>query len=158
MLKGRVLFGLLLIGVGGYAAFSARHWTFKAALFPLTVSIPLIVLAAVQVILDLLGKREISSGAAVDMEFSADVTPEQARRRAIGIFLWAAGFILLVFFVGFPVAVPLFMFSYLSFQSRVGWLLSVTLTAAAWLFFYGLFERLLNLPFEQGLIQAWLGM
>ena len=158
MLKGRVLFGLLLIGVGGYAAFSARHWTFKAALFPLTVSIPLIVLAAVQVILDLLGKREIASGAAVDMEFSADVTPEQARRRAIGIFLWAAGFILLVFFVGFPVAVPLFMFSYLSFQSRVGWLLSVTLTAAAWLFFYGLFERLLNLPFEQGLIQAWLGM
>ena len=158
MLKGRVLFGLLLIGVGGYAAFSARHWTFKAALFPLTVSIPLIVLAAVQVILDLLGKREIASGAAVDMEFSADVTPEQARSRAIGIFLWAAGFILLVFFVGFPVAVPLFMFSYLSFQSRVGWLLSVTLTAAAWLFFYGLFERLLNLPFEQGLIQAWLGM
>jgi hypothetical protein len=158
MLKGRVLFGLLLIGVGGYAAFSARHWTFKAALFPLTVSIPLIVLAAVQVILDLLGKGETASGAAVDMEFSADVTPEQARRRAIGIFLWAAGFILLVFFVGFPVAVPLFMFSYLSFQSRVGWLLSVTLTAAAWLFFYGLFERLLNLPFEQGLIQAWLGM
>ena len=75
MLKGRVLFGLLLIGVGGYAAFSARHWTFKAALFPLTVSIPLIVLAAVQVILDLLGKREIASGAAVDMEASSNAPP-----------------------------------------------------------------------------------
>jgi hypothetical protein len=36
--------------------------------------------------------------------------------------------------------------------------LSVTLTAVAWLFFYGLFQRTLHLPFEDGLIQTWLGM
>ncbi len=58
------------------------------------------------------------------MEFTADVTPEVARQRAIGIFLWINGFILLVFLVGFPVAVPLFMISYLTMQSRIGWLQS----------------------------------
>jgi hypothetical protein len=50
------------------------------------------------------------------------------------------------------------MFSYLSMQSKVGWRLSVILTFAAWLFFYGLFQRLLHLPFADGLIQTWLGL
>jgi hypothetical protein len=158
MRKGRIVFSLLLIALAGYAAFSARHWTFKAALFPLTVSIPLIVLATVQLILDLFGKTEVSGGAAVDLEFAAGASPEETRRRVNEIFLWITGFILLVYLVGFPITVPIFMFSYLSMQSKVGWRLSVILTFAAWLFFYGLFQRLLHLPFADGLIQTWLGL
>lgn len=157
MRKGRLLFSLFLIAVGASAAFSARDWTFKAALFPLTVSIPLCVLAAAQLLLDLSGKAEKASGTVVDMEFTADVTPEVARQRAIGIFLWVTGFILLVFLAGFPVAVPLFMISYLKMQSRIGWLQSVALTAGAWGFFYFLFQRLLNMQFEAGMIQTWMG-
>ena len=157
MPKGRILFSAFLIAVGAFAAYSARDWTFKAALFPLTVSIPLCILAAVQLLLDLSGKAEKARGSAVDMEFTADVTPEVARQRAIGIFLWVTGFILLVFLVGFPVAVPLFMISYLKMQSRIGWLHSVALTAGAWGFFYFLFQRLLNMQFEDGLIQTWMG-
>jgi hypothetical protein len=71
---------------------------------------------------------------------------------------WVAGFIALVFLVGFPIAVPVFIFSYLSLQSRVGWWLSFSLTAVAWLCFYSLFQRLLNLPFEEGYIQSLLGI
>jgi len=157
MRKGRILFSLFLIAAGALAAYSARDWTFKAALFPLTVSIPLCLLAAMQLLLDLAGKPEQTSGPVVDMEFAADVTPEVARRRAIGIFLWVAGFILLVFLLGFPIAVPLFMFSYLKMQSRLGWLHSITLTAGAWGFFYFLFQRFLNMQFEAGEIQRWIG-
>jgi hypothetical protein len=50
------------------------------------------------------------------------------------------------------------MFSYLSSQSRVGFLLSIGLTVATWLFFYGLFQRLIHLSFEDGLIQTLLGI
>jgi len=35
--------------------------------------------------------------------------------------------------------------------------LSATLTALAFVFYYSLFVRLLNLPFPDGLIQTWLG-
>ena len=35
-------------------------------------------------------------------------------------------------------------------QSRIGWLQSLALTAAAWGFFYFLFQWLLNLQFEAG--------
>ncbi len=158
MRSGRILFSLIVIAVAGYAVHTASGWTFKAKLFPLTVAIPLIALAVVQIVVDLFAKAETERGPAVELDFAADVPFAVARGRVIGIFLWILGFIVLVYLLGFPVAVPLFILSYLSFQSGVGWLTSVALTAAAWIFFYGLFQRLLHLRFEDGLIQTFLGL
>ena len=156
--KLRSLFSLLLMAVAGYAVISARHWSFKAALFPLATAIPLFVLAGTQLILELFGGQETTSGPAVELELSTDVDPAVARKRVAGILAWIAGFILLVFLVGFPVAVPVFIFSFLSLQSQVGWRLSFTLTATAWGIFYFLFQRLLNVQFEAGAIQTWMGL
>jgi len=155
--SGRILFSLALIAIAAYAILSARQWPFKAALFPLATGIPLLALATTQLIVDLLGKAEAASGPALDLEFSADVPPDVARRRVQAIFAWIAGFILLVLLLGFPLAVPIFVFAHLSLQSGVGWWLRLTLTAVAWGFFHGLFERLLRLPFESGWVQTWLG-
>jgi Tripartite tricarboxylate transporter TctB family len=154
----RSLFSLLLMIVAAYAIFSARRWSFKTSLFPLATGIPLFVLAGTQLILELFGSEQTTGGPAVDLELATGVDPRVARKRVAGILAWIAGFILLVFLVGFPIAVPVFIFSYLSLQSRVGWRLSFTLTAVAWLCFYGLFQWLLHLPFEDGLIQSWLGL
>jgi putative tricarboxylic transport membrane protein len=156
--KGNLLFSLFLLAIAGYAVFSASHWSFKAGFFPLVVAIPLIILTVVHLVLEFFGGSEKASGPAVDAEFAKDVAPEVARRRVVEIFSWIAGFIVLVFLVGFPVAVPLFMISYLTMQSRIGWLQSMTLTAGAWGFFYFLFQRLLNLQFEAGVIQGWMGL
>jgi hypothetical protein len=159
MRKGRIFFCLFLIAVAGFAIHSALGWTFKAKLFPLAVSIPMLVLAATQLLLDLFGRAETGgSGPALDLELSADVPPEVARRRVFGIFLWIAGFILLVFFLGFPLAVPLFMFLYLSLQGDMRWWLTIGLTAVAWGFFYVVFQRVVHLQFEDGLLQSWLGL
>ena len=156
--KGNLLFSLFLIVIAGYAAFSASHWSFKTGFFPLAVSIPLIVLAILNLVLEFVGGKEKPSGPALEAEFANDLPPEVARRRVVEVFSWIAGFIVLVFLVGFPVAVPLFVLSYLAMQSRIGWLQSMTLTAGAWGFFYFLFQRLLNLQFETGVIQGWMGL
>jgi hypothetical protein len=116
------------------------------------------VLAAIQLVAEIFGKADTGEGQAMDFEFASDVAPELARRRAIGAFLWVGGFILLVYLLGFPWAVPVFVFSNLHLQSRIGLPVSAALTAATWLFFYGLFQRLLHLPFEDGLIQTLLGV
>jgi len=158
MRKGRILFSLFLIAVAAYAVRSAWGWAFKASLFPLSVSIPLILLAAAQLLLDLFGKAETASGPSVDLEFGADVPPEIARRRVSAVLLWIAGFILLVFLLGFPVAVPVFMLSYLKLQSGAGWRQSIGITVGAWGFFYIVFERVIRLQFEAGLVQSWLGL
>ena len=54
--------------------------------------------------------------------------------------------------LGFPLAVPLFIFAYLRVAGREPWLLSIALAAAAWGIFYLLFQRLLHFPFEAGLL------
>jgi hypothetical protein len=54
------------------------------------------------------------------------------------------------------VAVPLFMFLYLKPHSKEGWGISLVLTGFAWAVFYGLFIKLLNVPFGQGWVQMGL--
>ncbi len=156
--RGHVFFSVFLISVGSYAVYSASRWSFKTGFFPLAIGIPLVILALAHLLLELFGAPERVGDPAVEVEFSNDVAPEVARRRVIAIFSWIAGFILLVYLVSFPVAVPLFMFFYLKIQSQVSWLRSIALTAAAWGFFYTVFQRVVQLQFEPGLIQTWLGL
>jgi hypothetical protein len=51
----------------------------------------------------------------------------------------------------------LLVFTYLKFQSKEKWGISIILTVCAWLVFYGLFVKLLVLPFPDGKIFTWLG-
>ena len=140
-----------------FAVASASGWTFKAKLFPLVVGIPLVVLAGIQLLLDLRGRGEAAAGPPVDLEFSAEVPEDVARRRTVTLFAWIVGFVALVWLVGFPIAVPVFMGSYLLVQSGAGWWTATGLTALSWGFFYGVFQWALRLPFESGRVETWLG-
>ena len=144
--------------VAASAIYMALEWPFKAKLFPLSVSIPLLLLASIQLLQLLFGKAETNDSAAVDMEFSSDVPPEIERRRVITAFSWIAGFILSVYLIGFPLTVPLFICFYLRFESGVGALPTIAATAITWAMFYGLFQKLVHLQFEEGMLQAWLGL
>ena len=73
-------------------------------------------------------------------------------------FLGSPASSLLVYLIGFPLTVPLFMFFYLKFQSEASWLQSLALTAITWVLFHLLFQRLVHIQFESGAIQTWLGM
>jgi len=155
---GRIAFSLFLVAVSGYAIYSASHWSFKTGFFPLAIAIPLLALALLQLSLELFGAPEAAAEGAVDTEFASEVSPAEARRRAITTFLWIATFILFVDLLGFPVAVPLFLLLYLRFQTNVSWFYSILLTVFTWGGFYALFERLVRLQFAPGHVQTWLGI
>jgi hypothetical protein len=144
-ISGAALFSLALALVAGFAVYTALGWPPKAALFPLTMGIPLFVLATAQTVLDLRDPRAPSG-------------PAIARRRSLAVFAWMVTFIVLVLLLGFPIAVPLFVFSYLVMESRERWGLSIVLAAAAWGFFHLVFERLLHFPFEAGLLLQGAGL
>ncbi len=158
MHKGRVAFCIVLIAIAGAAIAMALEWPFQAALFPLSVGIPLLILASIQLLQTLLAKAESDDGAAVDLEFSSDIAPELQCRRAIAAFSWIVGFILAVFLIGFPLTVPLFVCAYLRFESGLDRLPTLVATAVTWIMFYALFQKLVHLQFEQGALQAWLGL
>lgn len=140
----------------------AQDWRLQARLYPWAIGIPMLVLALVQVILDLRGfkAKEPSSNEPVtpmDFQFTKEIDAATAKKRAITMFAWLLGFLGLIWFFGFPIGIPLMMFTYLKFQGREPLGLSIILTAIAWVCFYGLFVKLLTLPFPQGALFAWLG-
>ena len=138
-LSGGALFSGALAAAAAYAVLTALKWPPKAALFPLTMGIPLLVLCVAQTV----------------VELRDPTVAEPLGRRGLAVFAWMGVFIALVLLAGFPVAVPIFVFSYLMTESRERWWLAIAAALAAWGFFHLLFERLLHFPFEPGLIQEW---
>ncbi|MET0502502.1 MAG: tripartite tricarboxylate transporter TctB family protein [Candidatus Binatia bacterium] len=138
--------------------YQAQDWRLQARLYPYAIGIPMVILAIIQVILDLRGVvRKQTDAAPVDFQFSQNVDPVLAKKRTINIFAWILGFFVGIYLLGFPITIPLLVFTYLKFQSGEKWGLSIILTAGAWLVFYTLFVKLLVLPFPDGKIFTWLG-
>lgn len=139
--------------------YQAQGWRLQARLYPWAIGIPMLILAVIQVILDLRGVKssQPSDGAPVDFQFQQTVEPALAKKRTIVMFAWFFGFFFGIYLLGFPIAIPLMVFTYLKIQSKEPWVLSIVLTVIAWVFFYTLFVKLLNLPFPEGLILAKLG-
>ena len=156
--KGHLYFSAFLILLSGYAILTAARWSFKTGFFPLAVAIPLLLLVLLHLYLEYFHAPEVGKGPAVDADFSGDVDENVARRRVITIFSWIAGFILAVYLIGFPSTVPLFLFFYLKFQSEATWFQSLALTAITWVLFYLLFQKLVHIQFETGVIQSLLGL
>jgi hypothetical protein len=156
--RGRIAFSLFLAAVAGYAIYAAWHWPFKTGFFPLAVAIPLLVLALVQLALELFAAAEVRADGIAEAEFTTAASPSEARRRALVTFLWIALFIAFVYLIGFPLAVPLFLILYLRLESKAAWPQSIALTVLTWGAFYALFERLLRLQFAPGELQTWLGV
>lgn len=139
--------------------YQAQEWRLQARLYPWTIGIPMIILALIQVILDLKGveRKQTDEAPVMDYQFSKTVEPKLARRRAITMFGWLFGFFVAIWLLGFSITIPLMVFTYLKIQSNEKWVISIILTILAWLFFYFLFVKLLTLPFPEGLIFTWLG-
>ncbi|HLN86686.1 MAG TPA: tripartite tricarboxylate transporter TctB family protein [Candidatus Limnocylindrales bacterium] len=146
----RFLFALAVALVAAYAVYASLGWPRRASLFPRLIGLPLLLLALGEMILSARGGVDAKEGHAVDFEFSKNIDPTVVKKRTLAIFLWVIGFLMMILLVGFPVAVPLFVFLYMKLGGGEGWLLSITLTVCSWIFIEGLFDRLLHIPMPPG--------
>jgi hypothetical protein len=148
--------GLGIMVLTSYGIVTAWAWPWKASLFPLAIGIPVFCLAMAEVLWIIFGKTE--RGETKDFQLS-DTLPERVALRRTGIAAaWILGFFAAIVLLGFPVAVPLFVFLYLKLQGGEGWMLSIGVSAVVWALFYGLFDRLLHLPFPPGWLLGGLGL
>lgn len=158
-LSGPAVFSLCALIFFIVFVYEAREWRPQARLYPWAIGIPMIVLAIVQVVLDLRGYKPKASadGSPVDFQFAKGTDPATEKKRAITMFAWFVGFLFVVWLIGFEIGIPATVFSYLKFQGRESWVLSLILTTVAGAFFWGLFVKTLTLPFPQGAVFTWLG-
>jgi TctA family transporter len=140
------LFTLTVIVVLSAALWQSRNFGPRAGLFPWVIGIPTLILAFFQLVRDVAGK-ETAEAAGSHAELATRVVVQ----RTIAILLWIFGCFIAIWLLGFPYAVPLVILLYLKF-ARESWKITAIVTFCAWIFFWGLFERLLNVPFPEGLL------
>ncbi len=143
------IFTLVIAATIAVALLQSRNFGFRAGLFPWVIGIPTLLLALVQLAKDVTRPKEARAS-----EHEA-ISPEAVRRRTVSIIGWILGCFLAIWLLGFSYAVPLFIFIYLKLEAREGWLTTVAVTFFSWLFFYMLFERMLNVPFPDPLLLSF---
>ena len=156
----RPIFALFWVGAFGYvlreALFSIRWEDERAAIFPLMIGIPSLALALVAFGQELLQLMRQKGTVAIPTETESLFEPGLLRRRAISIIGWVLGFFLAIWLLGFNTTVPVATFLYLKFGSGEKWGITLILTLVAWIFFYGLFDYVIHLPFPKGELFLWL--
>ncbi len=142
---------IFMIALSGAVIITASNWPLRAALFPMLLGIAGAILAMAELLISLFVAEEgTMKQATTDFKPTGHADKSLEMRRTLSISLWIILFSLLIFFLGLPLAVPLFVFSYLKFQGKEGWVIAIVMTVSCWLFFYGLFVRLLRTQFEEG--------
>ena len=167
-IRPQTVFSFLVLLFFAVVIWAAKDWPVKAQLYPWVIGIPMLVLAVFHLVTDLRSSAGKSGSSAApteppdstpaDIQFTTEIDPVVARRRTVQIFSWIFGFLLACWLLGLSVTIPPFVFLYLKVKSGEGWTLSLALTGAVWLLFWGLFDRLLRLPFPEGQLYLWLGL
>jgi hypothetical protein len=152
------VYTLLVLTVFVAAMLETRNWPFTARLFPWAIGIPAVALCLVQLIADLTrasrdeSTKELSG--ILDLPVETGVAKAVVLQRAAGAFGWVFGFFGGIWLLGFLVTVPLFVWLYLTLQSRERWWVSLSTAALVMLFLVGVFHNILHVHWLEGYI-AW---
>ena len=114
-----ILFLLILMAVTVTIAVRSMVYTLKTYLLPVLVGIPIFILMIVQIVREMSSKEEPSSAS------------REKKTQGSGVFAAASllGFILLIYLIGFLVAIPVGVFGYI-LVSREKWYLALGLSLA----------------------------
>ncbi len=151
----RILFTLGVMVVAAYAVFTSRDWTLGTGLFPWFVGIPVMVLAVIQMILDIYQSFRPTNAAHTDtgdLQVDMSMGMGVVARKASGFLGWLLGLFFGIIILGFFISIPLFTLLYLRFQAKEGWLLSSSLTLGAFVFCVGLFHKILHVHWPKPLL------
>ncbi|MDI7259054.1 MAG: tripartite tricarboxylate transporter TctB family protein [Thermodesulfobacteriota bacterium] len=147
------LMNLCLALIAAGVTITAMKWPFKTALFPLAIGISVFLMAVTELLLSLFEREgKAAKQSAMDFKLSEGIDEAVALRRTWVAFGWIIGFFFLILFLGFSIAVPLFVFFYLRLYGKEKWGISIIMTVSSYFFFWGLFVWLLNTPLMEGWI------
>ena len=214
--KADLVFSVLVLLLMLWMFWEGRNWAFRARLFPWTIGVVAIALAAIQVSFALrkvsaasngrnradraaqsavatyvrveepgavieaatieaapLGTEDVPArgeaasviGAAVESAYGEgsavaeeEVAPEVSRRRSLEMSAWIFAFAITIVLFGFTLGAVVATVAFLRLASRERWSTIIPIALATYLFFYVIFDKLLNIPFPNGMVADALGM
>jgi TctA family transporter len=151
------VFSLSIVIVLALALWQSRHFDFRTGLFPWAIGFPVLSLTIFQLIMEIVGKGNRRVGGH-RVATGPDLPAEVVNRRTAGIFGWIVGYFVGIWLLGFSFGVPLCTFIQLKIFGREKWPHSLIYTAAAWVLIFGIFDRVLHVPFPTGYLFEALGI
>ena len=154
------VFALFIVGILGYVVYQAKFgfgaWEPRAALFPWVIGLPSFILALFVLVQETMRSTKEVKVEQFSYEKEPEIDPLIERNRTISITAWIVGFFLAIWMIGFVPASAIATFLYLKFGARENWGMTLAITAGCWLFFFGVFDYALQLPFPEGALFDWL--
>ena len=79
---------------------------------------------------------------------------KEEKKREISVIAWFSGCTAVIYFLGFLIGIPLFLFLFLKLWAKESWLLSVVLATAVLVVVYFTFVYILRVPLHRGMLLA----
>ncbi len=157
-----LLFDAFFVVLLAGAVATAWQWPFATGLFPLTIAVPVLVVAAAQLARDAFLKGDEDGGSEPrerirDIEVDRSVPMHLVVQRAGTFYLCALGFLAGILLVGFKLSVPLFMVFYFRRFSRAGCIVTLILTGLLTGLVLGLFDAVLHVGWPDNLLDYAIG-
>jgi hypothetical protein len=157
----------LMLAIFGWALWTALGWTFRAALFPLMVTITGLGLAVLHLVKLLAWPAASATAKPTGSESWALESDDEveaheleyefahaSRRTWLVNIGWVVAFFGAVFVVGLFLTSPAFSLIYLRFGAGRSWRFAVTYAAIVGAVLFGLFDQMLGLQMPLGIAQS----
>jgi hypothetical protein len=152
--SGSFYFAFFLLLLISLLVVIATQYNKNAALMPLVVGIPTVLLIIVEMLREqnpvfakFLETDVFHSKKAKPAGDKGPIEPKQKTIKELKAILIIIGFMLLVLMTGFLVAIPVFSFVYIFIFARESWNKALMAAISTWLFIYAIFCALMDIKF-----------
>jgi len=135
---------------------TAARLDWDTRLFPWAIGIPALALAVRQLLADWRSAgTNAESGEAtryagvLDIPVDRSIPPEEIFRHTVRIAYWILIFACGIWFLGFLIAIPLFIFSYLISEAKAGKFIAAIIAGLTFVFVWALFDQLMHLAWPE---------
>ena len=144
---------------------TALRLDWDTRLFPWAIGIPALALAVRQLLVDWRGaganveQGETTPYAGVlDIPVDQSISPQEMFRHTVKTARWIFAFAFGIWFLGFLVSIPFFVFFYLVYEAQASKLVGLIIAGCTFLFVWGMFDWLMHLAWPEAALFTLLGI
>jgi hypothetical protein len=156
---------LLFVGVIAVWVVSATGLDWDTRLFPWAIGIPALALAVRQLVTDWRGttakpddSEQQPYPSVLDIAVDRSIPPDVMFRHTVRTLYWILTFACGIWFLGFLISIPLFIFFYLNAEAKTGKLPALMVAGLTWLFVWGLFDQTMHLAWPEAALFTLFGL
>ncbi|MGH7848195.1 MAG: hypothetical protein ACREQW_23900 [Candidatus Binatia bacterium] len=157
-------FSLFFVGVIAVAVVTAAGLDWDTRLFPWAIGIPALVLALRQLVTDWKGSgayaeqgEEARYRGVLDIPVDRSIPPEVMMRHTVRAASWIMAFACGIWFLGFLISIPLFVFLYLIYEAQAGRFVALVIAGLTFSFIWVVFDALMHLAWPEATLFILLG-